>query len=43
VDAAVGARYRIDRLIARSPDRILFAGADTLLVQQLPQCPDLVG
>jgi len=35
VDAAVGARYRIDRLIARSPDRILFAGADTLLKRQV--------
>lgn len=29
--AAVGARYRIDRLVARSPDRLLFTGADTLL------------
>ena len=33
VDAAVGTRYRIDRLVARSPDRLLFIGFDTLLNQ----------
>jgi serine/threonine protein kinase len=35
VDAAVGARYRIDRLVARSPDRILFTGFDVLLKRQV--------
>lgn len=35
VDAAVGARYRIERLVARSPDRILFTGTDTLLKRQV--------
>jgi len=35
VNAAVGARYRIDRLVARSPDRILFAGLDLLLKRQV--------
>ncbi len=32
---ALGPRYRIDRLVARSPDRILFTGADTLLKRQV--------
>jgi len=35
VDEAVGARYRIDRLVARSPDRILFTGFDVLLKRQV--------
>jgi serine/threonine protein kinase len=35
VDAAVGARYRIERMMARSPDRILFVGFDTLLKRQV--------